>query len=242
MTDFEFTRVYESGDDYKDSSYVQAVYHNENEDFVVVDLDGTYYQYNNVPADEVADLVSASSVGSYFNTDFKPAYGPSVELGEWFEVNEYAVPVTKNTPGTPKGLEDNRAVSGRGSFTFTPVANPDKDRYGDGKPMFVDAGTTTEYDLNRFDTPLESHDVFEGDDEEPTKEFSLNLPEPEQSIGAPAGESHRVIVHFTLDGQSKKYKYDATALSVEDAIEELNTVVGQFKAKGKVRKVVVKFD
>lgn len=217
MTDFEFTRVYDSGDDYKDSSYVQAVYHNENEDFVVVDLDGTYYKYNNVPADAVADLVSAYSVGAHFNTDFKTTYGPSEELGEWFDVTEYAVPANKNTPGTPKGLVDATNTSG------------------------------FEYNLNRFDIKtnqdvkvfdaVESNDVFGGT--EPTKEYSLTLPD---DAAVEVDDDIRVTVHFTLDGFDKKYKYVAKATDVNEAVEELNDYVASFGATGKVRKVVVNFE
>lgn len=75
----------------------------------------------------------------------------------------------------------------------------------------------------------------------PTKEFSLNS-EPTGVETVTTDDSVRVRVHFTLNGSEDTYKYDATATDVNDAIEELHEYVKRVNARGKVTKVVVRFE
>lgn len=88
------------------STLVDGIYFNENENYVIIDLNDELYKYDNVTADDVAALVrgDAGSVGAYYNKYFKAKFGPGTHLGEWDDWDLESVPVNKETPGTPKDL------------------------------------------------------------------------------------------------------------------------------------------
>jgi hypothetical protein len=79
------------------------------------------------------------------------------------------------------------------------------------------------------------------DDPSVTKEFSLSFDEIAPEVPAPLEGVKKITVHFTLDGYDRVYKYVANALTVEDSIEQLHHYVSALGARGKVKKVVVKF-
>lgn len=69
------------------SSWVDDIYYNDKESFVVFDLDDSLYRYENVTRDEVVKAAEADSPGTYFNTVWKKTYGPGHYLGEYDEID-----------------------------------------------------------------------------------------------------------------------------------------------------------
>lgn len=138
--EFEYTKAYDVT-----SSLVEGVYYNENDQTLTLDLNDEYYRYSNVSPADVGRLVEQPSVGSYFNRQFKHAFGPGEYLGTWVEVNEVCVPVTKDTPGTPKGLEDQTATY-------------DLNRFENVDAFTTDTTPTKEYSLEDPETPVATRD------------------------------------------------------------------------------------
>lgn len=126
MTAFPYTREWVGeGEDF-DSSFVWAVYHNANENKAAVTLEGGTYIYSNVVAGDVEALVKADSVGSYYNTTFKPAFGPSTGPLTWYDFDEYPVEIegdkaeaTKEFSLGADGTGVSAHINGDGSVTGT---------------------------------------------------------------------------------------------------------------------------
>ncbi len=242
MTDNEYTKEFSGFS----SSLIDEVLFNENDDTVILDVNDWMYRYSGVKHVDVADLVSADSVGGYYNTYFKEKFGPGEKLGFYSEVEVILVPVKKDqsVPTTPKNLVEAsgmRVVNINNYGKAVPTAAGDyahlsvvPDREGPAE------ATTREYSLNVFDQSVSGAPVATSD--EPTKEYSLNLP----GLSVVADDDVldlTFVVHFTLKGVDGKYKFVAEyAETVEDAIEELHTYVSRMGASGKVKKVVVKFN
>jgi hypothetical protein len=245
---FEYTKEF-----FVSSSVIDAVYFNENESSVVLDVNDELYEYTGVDSFEVAKLVkggNTGSIGNYYNTIFKTKFGPGKHLGYYNDWDAVEVPVEKNnsTPTTPKGLvyasthtevsEDKSTLTNvldldepTKEYSLAPVATPDKERYGDGEPLFVNDEPTKEYSLATPDNTGWALD-FNFDDEVPAEDDVKGI-----------DGVREIVVHFTLDNFSdRKFKYTAESTSVEAAIEELNDYVSKMHARGRVRKVVVKFE
>ena len=197
MVDFYYTKHFGVS-----SSLVDDVYYNENENFVVIDLDDAMYKYDGVTSEDVTALVKGAdydgSVGKQYNFVFKTKHGPGEYLGQWDDVDyDLTAPIAK-TGGVPKDLTNATTISGQtvtGTLSSVPA----------------------------------------------TKEFSLKTP-PALKVVTSEDDSVSIRVHFRLDGSDEKYKYDADATTVDEAVEELNKYVSRLKARGVVTKVVVKFE
>jgi len=229
---FDFTYTQHYG---VNSSWVDDVYYNANERYAVIDLDDNMYRYDNVSKDDVEALVKAPSVGAYYNTQFKHAFGPGTYLGNWNSVDYDVVEEVKDTINVGNSTGPTLTVQAgqiylaggqpvANDFNTPPVtkefslkANPNKERYGDGEPMYVQADST--------------------------KEYSLKTPEPEVKLESNDFNDTTVsTVYFTLDDYDKVYEYRSDKLSVEGAIEEVNAYVSRLGGRGKVVKVVFEFE
>ncbi len=229
MTDiFAYTKEFSVS-----SSLIDSAWYNENDETLVLDVDDELYRYSGVPGEAVSALVrggDTGSVGAHYNRVFKKAFGPGEHLGFWDTVEPVWVHVIKNTPTptTPKGLVD---------ISFNDVVDA-VDNYLDSQAPTKEFSLNSEPTVVKFDPPLVV------DVSEPTREFALSFDEGAPSVAEVEGLDNvkAIVVHFTLSGD-KVYKYKArTSHNVEDAIEELNDYVSLVGAKGRVRKVVVKFD
>lgn len=237
MTNFEYTKAYETA-----SSFVDVVYVNENDDYVVVELTNDFYKYKGVPAYAVSNLVGAGSVGTHYNTVFKPAYGPGEHLGEWLEVDEVQVPLNKPAGDVRKDLivgtinVDNDLAN---VIAFPVAATLSANRDGAVAP-------TKEFSLNVFDQTVSGAPIADASTE--TKEFSLNIFDNAEDTGLYFEEDNEIgvksiVVHFDLYGKKAKYKADSD--DPYDALEELHEHLVRVSVKAKdvrPRKVVIKFD
>lgn len=90
MTEFDYTVVYENGDDFS-SEAVDVLYFNENTKQLAVEWTDSWktYLYDNVSPAEVDDLL-VGSVGGNVTRNIKQAKGPGteVEIGEEVFVNK----------------------------------------------------------------------------------------------------------------------------------------------------------
>lgn len=68
-----FNRSFDAGD-LHDSSFVFGAWYDEDNEYLVLDLNDTYYHYCGVPTDIWEGLQEADSHGSYYNTDIKGDY------------------------------------------------------------------------------------------------------------------------------------------------------------------------
>lgn len=136
------------------------------------------------------------------------------------DVSDYLYEYSNVSEKNIKALVDADSVGAYYNTTFKPVHGPG-----------VLLGFWSKVDYQRV--PLVTQP-------ETTKEFSL------ASVPAPVkvdNSGTTYDVHFTLDGYDKVYKYKGLKVgSVDEAIESLNDYVVRLGAKGKVVKVVVKFD
>lgn len=226
MNELDFTKEYDVS-----SSIVEGVYFNENDSTVVLDISDVLYRYSDVTVGDVSELVTggdSGSTGTHYNVVFKHKFGPAEKLGYWNNYNYNQVPVNKQTPGTPKGLYD-------GSVETISAAN-----LSSHSPRGYDVeAPTKEHSFNVFDHSVSGSPVAV--DDEPTKEFSLTL--ADETTGVDVSDSDVTItVHFTLDGSDKKHKFVSTEDEVVYAIDELNEYISRFGAKGKVSKVVTRFN
>lgn len=107
MTDFyklEYTESFEV-----DSSLVDGIYYNANENSVVFDLNDELYKYSNVSYSEVKAVADAESPGRAYQ-DFKRKFGPSDHLGHYdyadFEkvsAKPLTITLNSNRPGAAIG-------------------------------------------------------------------------------------------------------------------------------------------
>jgi hypothetical protein len=75
-----------------DSSFIEVVGYANDGGGTYVQMHGTTYGYSGVPYGAFAALVTADSPGHYYSTDFRPEYGPAVNMGEVnLEVREVPV-------------------------------------------------------------------------------------------------------------------------------------------------------
>lgn len=211
----EYTKIIDP-----DSSLVDGIYFDENENSVVLDLDNDLYLYEGVSAEDVAALAAGDngSVGAYYNKVFKHKFGPSEPIGSYLEWDFELVPVNKDAAGTPKGL----TYPTPSAATVSSVA--------------VDV-PTKEYSLQTVRGENERTSVLVGGE---TKEYSLaEIAKP----GVTTSDGVSTTVEFTLDGVSEKvYTYEANTDDVYDAVEELHAYVSRMGATGKVKRVVVDFE
>lgn len=56
------------------SSFIQRVCYDEQNRYMLISLNGTYYGYCGIPITEVASLRAAPSMGQYFNAHIKGRY------------------------------------------------------------------------------------------------------------------------------------------------------------------------
>lgn len=242
MDQFYYTKSFETS-----SAVVDTAYYNENTGEVLLDLNDKMYLYQNVPSEAVALLVRGGehgSVGRHYNEVFKPAFGPAEHLGWYDDVETFQVvkEKTDTTAPTPKGLyttPDSIRISMADSAYAGSAVGPHLTVAADN------SDATPEFSLNVFDHSVSGSPVTVED--EPTREFSLNLvtdeDEADTSGEDPYGVS-KVVVHFTLDAYSDRvFKFVAVdSKTVEGAIGELNAYVSKMGATGLIKKVVVKFD
>lgn len=140
VTRFEYTRLTEP-----DSSLVEGVYYNENNNAVALDLNDDVYVYRGVSREQHDALVGADSVGAYYNTYFKKQFGPAEYLGSYWAVE---LDIIEVEPKTEKNL------------TYAPnakVTTVDNDGSGDLAP-------TTEHSLGNStltvqDAPTNEHSL-----------------------------------------------------------------------------------
>jgi hypothetical protein len=230
---FDYTKYYPVN-----SSAVDAVFHNENDNTLVIDWDDELYRYSAVTKAE-ADAVAAGNYG--LNTggsvgrscqNLKAAKGPGEYLGTYDEDEVYENRVeVKQSVGVPKDFVTTAGVTLNNVSTIN------------GEPVGLPNGPTREYSLK---TPaVETVNVggaLSGNDEEPTKEYSLRTPEAPAAAGLDDAAGETYTVFFTLDDGDREYEFNADdALDLEDALEELNEYVSRVGARGKVRRVVVNF-
>lgn len=110
MTNFEYTKTFDV-----DSSLIDEVFYNANDNTVVLDVNNEMYRYSNVTLQAVEDLVNGKgyngSVGAHYNSLFKKTYGPGEDLGGWYVVDGIKVPVQNDWSGTavPKAMTTNEA-------------------------------------------------------------------------------------------------------------------------------------
>jgi hypothetical protein len=195
---FTYTHEYEVDN----SSLIEAVYYNANDRSAVVDVNDQWYRYTGVDQEDVERLVNGEdengSVGAHYNRHFKTKFGPGEHLGSWFDFTE----VKEDVVTVP-------------SF----VANPNKESYGDGQPLFVS---------------------------DETKEYSLaELPSPSRAGVEQTGESqdYTSSVIFTLgDNDVNEYTFEANSWNAEEAVQELHEYIKRLGMTGRVRRVVVKFE
>ena len=55
----------------KSSSVVQGIYYKQSENYLIVNLNGTYYHYCRIPANVVSSWINASSLGRYYHSNIR---------------------------------------------------------------------------------------------------------------------------------------------------------------------------
>lgn len=138
MNDFTYTREFNVS-----SSLVEGVFYNANDNYVVLDLNDNFYRYNDVSEDDVTNLITASSVGSYYNLDFKHKFGPGEYVGHWDDVDYDYEPVLHGTGTTPKDFTSADKVEPTKEFS---LQNP-------AVASAVDSTKTNEYSLAEIPQP-----------------------------------------------------------------------------------------
>jgi hypothetical protein len=166
MFNVTYTHSYDNGIDFE-SSIIDNVFYNVNSRTAVLDINDYYYEYRDVPAEAVEDLINADSVGAHYNKVFKSAFGPSKYLGAWEECDLNSVPVNKDFDSTPVAkdftvAEDTVAVETKEYSLQTP------------NQVRVDEGfDTVEYSL-RTPAPLQVAADNVTDDVKSTVFFTLD--------------------------------------------------------------------
>ena len=56
------------------STFIKSMYYDENNNYLIVQLDNTYYQYCAIPSSTVDEWVQSSSLGRYYNRNIKGNY------------------------------------------------------------------------------------------------------------------------------------------------------------------------
>jgi hypothetical protein len=212
MNSFEYTNSYDS----IESTLVDTVYENVNDKSVVVllkdgNFTGNFYRYTDVDPSHLVALVEANSVGAAY-TPFKQAYGPGENLGNFWDVDEFDVPVKKDFNSTPV----NKEWGGIGEGTIV-SANAMRD--------MVTNSPTKEFSLTTIPSLVVE-----------TKEYDLSV------IKDADKTTYAHTVHFVLNNQDNKYKFKTEAVDVDSAIRNLNDHISAFNAAGRVTKVVVHFE
>jgi hypothetical protein len=200
---FEFTKEYLD----VESSVIDEVYFNENDNTAVLDVNDWLYLYSNVQASDIGDLLNSDSVGAYYNQVFKEKFGPAEKLGHYTDWDGVNVPVYKDqsTPTTPKGL----VITGE-TKTYHGAVNSLRETAGAYAGSYVGPHLTVAADnvyafpggrleTVRTETGLDS--VLTLDSDGPTREFSLNPVPPvfDQSVsGAPIAVSDEPTKEYSL--------------------------------------------
>jgi hypothetical protein len=209
MTNFEFTKDYPS----IDSSAVDDLYYNANDNTLVIDWDDEMYRYSDVTeaeADAVADGTYGNANGSVGRAAqaLKVSKGQGEYLGNWIDVD------------------------------FDKVVVKEKVLAGNGLVAKNLADATREYSLQ---TPrrLATEAVA---DESPTKEFSLQTPHLTVVPDNDALADVTFTVVFSLGSSSGEREYVAdTTEGMAEAIEELHDYISRVGLSGKVVRVVAEF-
>lgn len=203
------------------STAVDGLYFNSNTNTLVVDWDDALYAYEGVTLVEAERVATARDAGGSVGAraaELKAAKGPGTLLGD-FNDAEFDEVDERVSVGVPKDLKYDAQT--------TPINDRTKEYSLGAPPVQV---------VNNYST-------YAAPVVEPTKEFSLQTPEPlDESTYEDIDGAVSVTVVFDLDGLGKDYTFKATAINVEDALEELNDYVGRINATGKVRQVVVDFE
>lgn len=79
---FEYTEAFEQDLDFN-SSVIDGIYYNSNNNQVCLDINDELYVYEVNSRDDVTELVNAESLGTYYNKRFKHIFGPGRYIGKW---------------------------------------------------------------------------------------------------------------------------------------------------------------
>lgn len=118
------TTIFEYTDfaDTDNSSFVDFVHYNSNDNSVAIEFTDDVYVYDGVSESDYRALVEADSVGAHYNTVFKHRYGPGTHLGSWKEVEYEEAKQVVSTPTTPKGLNFDTAETPTKEYSLASVS------------------------------------------------------------------------------------------------------------------------
>lgn len=153
VSDYDFTYTKNIS---VDSALVDDIYVNENENYVVLDLNDEMYLYLGVPEDAISALARGEgyggSVGRHYNYVWKGKYGKGEHLGNYDDVDFTRVAKVPAAVGSPKGLSEPNVVNAYSGGSVSTIPTP--------------------YATERQGNPGE------------TREFSLVTPEPVAPVKA----------------------------------------------------------